>query len=246
MNSFFTVEIAGFPIKYALPFLIAGSVFLFVLYSFGLRELFKIPGEVKERRRREEDEIKRLAGKRRRGQEKPVSGLKRSMGNPLRRWIAQGFLFLLFGVFIGSLSDTLVYDRIGPDEALVKLSMTLPGKHKEKCRPRTIEENAGLPPQLRPPMHCPRERWPVLVELKLDGRRIFRETADPIGLSGDGQSSFYRTFKVPAGRHRMFLGIRDRGDGEGFNYVLEKDVDLVPVQVMVFTYNTINHTIYIK
>ena len=119
------------------------------------------------------------------------------------RWVGQAVLYAAFAAFLGLLSDWPVYTPHDPDKALIKLSLSHPGQRKEECRRRSLEELAKLAPNMRAPLACSRERWPVVVELDLDGERIFARTVNPAGLSADGQSSFYSTFAVPAGRHRI-------------------------------------------
>ncbi len=49
----------------------------------------------------------------------------------------------------------------------------IPGKITD-CRPRTAEELAKMPPQLRAQQDCPRERSPVRVRVELDGKHAAR------------------------------------------------------------------------
>ncbi|OHC74264.1 MAG: hypothetical protein A3H92_09190 [Rhodospirillales bacterium RIFCSPLOWO2_02_FULL_58_16] len=162
------------------------------------------------------------------------------------RLFAQAVFYVPFAFMVAHFSNTPPYSVVSPDQALIKMSMTLPGQHKEKCHKRTKEEIAELSPNMRAPMKCSRERWPVLVELKLDGKLLYRETLKPVGITGDGQSSFYENFKAPAGRHTMSLGIIDDGGDEKFNYFLEKEITLEPVQVMVFSFDTVTGAVYVK
>ncbi len=158
-----------------------------------------------------------------------MSGQRRAVG----RWIGQAVLYTAFAAFLGLLSDWPVYAPYNSDEALIKLSLSHPGRRKEECRRRTREELAKLAPNMRAPLICSRERWPVLVELDLDGKSIYARIVRPAGLSRDGQSSFYRTFPVAAGRHRIKVRMRDRGDGQGFDYAHDAWVTLRPAQALV-------------
>jgi hypothetical protein len=133
--------------------------------------------------------------------------------------------------------DRSFYAPHDPGLALIKLSLSHPGRRKEECRRRSREELARLAPNMRAPLACSRERWPVLVELDLDGKTVFAETVNPAGLSADGQSSFYTTFAVAAGRHRLAVRMRDRGDGQDFDFVHDAWVDLVPRQALVIGFS---------
>ncbi len=73
----------------------------------------------------------------------------------------------------------------------------------------------------------------VLVELDLDGETVYARKVNPVGLSADGQSSFYHSFAAPAGRFRIAVRMRDRGDGGGFGHARETWITLPPKQVLV-------------
>lgn len=134
---------------------------------------------------------------------------------------------------IARLWECLTSAPYDPGQALIKLSLSHPGRRKEECRRRSREELAKLAPNMRAPLVCSRERWPVLVELDLNGKSIFARTVNPAGLSADGQSSFYSTFAVPAGRHRIAVRMRDRGDGQGFDYTHDAWITIAPAQALV-------------
>ena len=67
------------------------------------------------------------------------------------------------------------------DQALLKLSFTHAGQLVQECRRRTPEELAKLPPNMRAPLDCARERSPVTCELALDGQLLAQRIA-PSGL----------------------------------------------------------------
>jgi hypothetical protein len=165
---------------------------------------------------------------------------------PPLAWAVQAVTYGLFAAVIGYFASSPAYTFLGPDLALIKLSLSHPGKRKIECRKRSREELAKLPPNMRAPKSCPRERWPVLVELVVDGNPVYRETVEPRGLSDDGASSFYKTFPVPAGPHRIVLRVRDRGDSEGFNHIRESDVTLVPAQSLVVQFKAGDQGIFLK
>ena len=74
--------------------------------------------------------------------------------------------------FIGCLLLHPRYRHLAHDQALLKLSFTHAGQLVHECRRRTPEELAKLPPNMRAPLDCPRERSPVTVELALDGQLL--------------------------------------------------------------------------
>jgi hypothetical protein len=72
-------------------------------------------------------------------------------------YLGQGAVYLLLGLGIGYFSDRPAHTHSPPDMALIKLSFAH-GAQKEDCRRRTAEELAKLPPNMRRPMVCSRER----------------------------------------------------------------------------------------
>ena len=100
---------------------------------------------------------------------------------------------------IGFFSGYPRYRHLAHDQALLKLSFSHPGQLVSECRRRTQEELAALPPNMRNPLDCPRERSPVSVRLALDGNVLAEREIAPAGLSRDGSSTIYARFPVPPG-----------------------------------------------
>jgi hypothetical protein len=111
---------------------------------------------------------------------------------------------------------------------LLKLSFSHAGQPLKPCRRYTPEELAKMKFSERRPSSCERGRWPVYVELDLDGQPLYRGTHEPAGLWNDGPSSVYARFEVPVGRHRLDARLRDGGAREGFDYTGSQVVDLAP------------------
>lgn len=152
-------------------------------------------------------------------------------------WIGQGLLYALFALAIGTFSTWPAYRHLPADQALIKLSFTHHGKRVLECRQLSPAELAKLPPNMRAPMQCPRERVPVLVELDIDGARIIRYAAAPSGLSKDGPSAVYQRLPVAAGPHRIAVRLKDSAAGTGFDYSRDESVTLKPAQVLVIDFN---------
>lgn len=141
------------------------------------------------------------------------------------RYVVQGVLYAAFVAFVGYFANAPSYEPVPPDDALVRLSFSHGAQRKQPCRKRTAEELAKLPPNMRAPLDCPRERAPVIVELEMDGRLLYRIVAPPTGLARDGASTVYRRLTVKAGRHDFRVRLSDNAKGE-FNYVAERSIDL--------------------
>ena len=150
--------------------------------------------------------------------------------------MGQALLYGLFALIIGYFSSSPRYQHLPSGEALIKLSFGHEGSLISQCRQRTPEELAKLAPNMRTPMDCPRERSPVTVEIDLDGMPVYRNVAQPSGLSKDGASTVYHRFAVPAGEHRLAIRLNDDARAEGFNYRHEELVALKPGKVLVIDF----------
>lgn len=157
--------------------------------------------------------------------------------NKLARYFGQAVLYAAFIAAIGYFSASPAYRLRGPDEAVLKLSVSHAGRIKQPCRERSPEELARLAPNMRVPLDCPRERSPIEIALELDGRPLYRATVPPAGVARDGPSSVYRRFAVPAGRHRVSAGLKDHAALDTFNFIKEEQVVLTPGQVFVVDFN---------
>ena len=147
---------------------------------------------------------------------------------------------LLYGAFalaIGVFSRWPAYHPLGPGDALIKLSFTHTSKHLSECRQLSAEELARLPPNMRAPTRCDRERAPVRVEVDVDGRAAMRRVAAPSGLSKDGAASVYERLVIGAGTHHVAVRLKDSAGAGGFDYEREQDVTLAPAQILVIDFD---------
>ena len=152
-------------------------------------------------------------------------------------WAGQLALYGLFALAIGVFSQWPRYRHLEPDQALVKVSFTRVGKPVGDCRALTPEELAKLPPNMRAPMLCPRERSPITVRVDIDGRRMLERSAPPSGLSRDGASAVYERLVVPAGERRIAVALSDDVRARDAAHRSERTVRLVPGQVLVIDFD---------
>jgi hypothetical protein len=153
-------------------------------------------------------------------------------------WIGQALLYGAFALAIGVFSHWPPYRHLAADQALIKLSFSHAGKPVSECTAQTPQELAKLPPNMRAPLRCPRERSPILVELDIDGAPALRHAAQPSGLSKDGASSVYHRIPVLAGEHRIAVRLKDDVRSSGFNHRREATVTLRPAQILVIDFDT--------
>lgn len=134
------------------------------------------------------------------------------------RWVGRFLVMAALAAFAAAFADWPAYRQIPPDTAVVKLSFTHGADRSAECRRRTPEELAKLPPNMRRPMDCPRQRRAVDTALSIDGRTIFVASLPPGGVWGDGPSQVYKRFTVPAGEHTIVARLRDTPRPGGFDH----------------------------
>ena len=152
-------------------------------------------------------------------------------------WIGQAALYAAFAGIIGVFSSGPPYQHLPPDHALIRLSLIHPGQRLHECRTLSFEELARLPPNMRAPTSCPRERSAVTIEVEIDSVLAHRQTVQPSGLSNDGAASVYRRIEVPAGAHRLAVRLRDSARADGFDYERYERVNLKPAQILVIDFD---------
>ena len=160
------------------------------------------------------------------------------------RWplaLRAGGIALVLGILAGTtalLASALPWRQLGPDEAVLRLSIRHVTPPKVACKPLTPEQMLQLKPNMRRPVDCPRERWPLYVELERDGRLLYHATQEPSGLWNDGAAAVHRAFRVAAGRQAIVVRMRDSGRTSGYDQVRAGTVELEPGQNFVIEFET--------
>lgn len=152
-------------------------------------------------------------------------------------WAAQALLYGVFAAVVGLFSQWPRYHPLEPGQSLIKLSFTRVGKPVGDCRKPTAEEQAKLPPTMRAPEICPRERSPITVQVDVDGRRVLERVAAPTGLSKDGAAAVYQRLVVPAGERRIAVALSDDARARDKPWRRESSVKLAPGQVLVIDFD---------
>ena len=155
------------------------------------------------------------------------------MAASVGRAFAQLALYAGFALAILALSGYPPYSRTDSGSAVIKLSFSHAGAPREACRTLSPEELEALAPNMRLGQDCPRERVPVVVELEIDGERVYSAALRPSGLARDGPSSVYERFEVAAGRHQIRVRMRDTPREHGFDHEGSVDVELAERQSFV-------------
>ena len=152
------------------------------------------------------------------------------------QFAGQLIAYAAFAAVVGYFSTQPAYTHLASDKAQIKLSFSHAGAHVSECRKLTQEELDRLPPNMRRPLDCPRERLAVLVELDLDGKLLYQQALPPAGLSSDGASTAYAKFPVIAGTHHLVARLRDSRRKEGFDYEKEATLNLAPQQNLIIDF----------
>ncbi len=176
-----------------------------------------------------------------------LADFRRSLGSPAaaspaagRRRLAQAAAWGAFAAVVAALSVWPPYRLLEPGQAMVSLTFSRAGQRVHECRRLSQEELQRLAPNMRNPIDCPRERLPVWVEFRVDGETLHRRAHPPSGIWKDGESTVYRRFEVPAGSHELFIGMRDSGRAQGFDFELRQQVPLASGQHLVAEFDHVD------
>ena len=96
-----------------------------------------------------------------------------------------------------------------------------------------------LPPNMRKPEDCPRERSPIIIEAKLDGKTIFSKTRMPPGIFSDGSVNIFYNSKIPAGKHAFEIQMDDSVRKQGFDHKHKQDIDIKPAQILLVEFDNL-------
>lgn len=145
-----------------------------------------------------------------------------------------GVLALIF-MGAAALSDWPSHRSLPEGVGVLTLSFSHGADRKAACRKATPEELAALPPNMRRPEICPRERPAIRIEFDIDGERVFEADVPPSGIAGDGPSRVHQRFLLPTGRHEVAVRMRERPDGP-FTWHGERSIEVGPADHRVIDF----------
>lgn len=151
--------------------------------------------------------------------------------------LAEIVMYAVFAVVVGVLSVWPPYKLLEDDHAVVSLVFSHAGERVGECRTFSQEELNKLPPNMRKPADCPRERHPVRVELRSGDQVLYAETLPPSGIWADGKASIYQRIVVRSGAQELFVGMNDSGGQTGFDYERSMTLDLAPGRNLVIRFD---------
>jgi len=151
-----------------------------------------------------------------------------------------------FVAVVGLLSVWPRYDTIEEDQAVVTVTFSHAANRIGECRTLTQEDLNKLPPNMRKPTECPRERHAVRIELRSGDSVLYAEVLAPSGIWSDGKSNIYRRVIVAARTHDLFVGMNDSGGEQGFDFEKSKRTEISPGQNLVVRFDEQLHQFTIQ
>jgi len=152
-------------------------------------------------------------------------------------WLREVLAWAAFAAIVGVLSVWPRYALVAPDDAIITVTFSHAAERVGECRRLSQAELDKLPPNMRRPSECPRERYPVYVVLKSDDRVLYEDLQPPSGIWSDGKANVYSRVVVPAGKHELFVGMRDSGRESGFDFEVERTIRIAPGQNVVIRFD---------
>ncbi len=160
--------------------------------------------------------------------------------------IGEVLAYSVFAIVVGVLSVWPRYELVTDDQALVSIAYVHAGQRVGECRRLTQEELNALPPNMRKPSECPRERHPLRVELRSGTELLYGDVLLPSGLWSDGKSNVYQRIFVAAGQHDLFVGMNDSGGEQGFDYEQSITIDVAAGRNIVIRFDEKNQKFDIR
>jgi hypothetical protein len=158
--------------------------------------------------------------------------------NKALRYLLQAINYTVFMALIWYFATSPSIRILEEDEAMITIAFAHAGESREPCRRLSQEELAKLPPNMRKPEDCPRERSPVVIQAMLDGATLIDETLQPPGLFKDGGVNVYFSGKIPAGSHHFEIKMDDSVRKEGFDHTFEQDINIKPAQILLVNFDS--------
>jgi len=134
------------------------------------------------------------------------------------------------------------FSQLAEGNAIISLTFSHAGQRVEKCRKLSQEELNKLPPNMRKPTDCPRERHPVDVLFSTNDQVVYEQSLAPSGFWKDGESTVYYRIELPAGSHELFIGMSDSGREKGFDYSGQTEFTLSEGQHVVVEFDDLQKT----
>ena len=148
----------------------------------------------------------------------------------------------LFAVSAGVFTIWPPFSQLEAGNAVVSLTFSHAGQRIKECRQLSQEELNKLPPNMRKPSDCPRERYPVKVLFSIDNEIMYDQLLLPSGFWKDGESTIYNRIELPAGNHELAIEMSDSGRSKGFDFSGQSNITLAKGQHVVVEFDHLQKT----
>lgn len=155
------------------------------------------------------------------------------------RYFLQAINYTVFMALIWYFSTSPPVRLIEKDESVLTIAFAHAGEVREPCHKLTQAELMALPPNMRKPEDCPRERSPIIIEARLDGELVYQKTMQPPGIFNDGSVDIYFSKKIPAGQHLLEIKMDDSVRKPGFDYTFKQMVDIKPTHILLVEFDSL-------
>ena len=142
-----------------------------------------------------------------------------------------------FSAVVGLLSVWPHFEVVEAETAIVTITFSHAAQRVGECRQLTQEELNKLPPNMRKPSDCPRERFPVRIELRSGDSVLYQDVLLPSGIWSDGKANIYKRVEVDAGIHDLFVAMNDSGGDTSFDYENTAQLEITPGRNVVIRFD---------
>jgi len=145
--------------------------------------------------------------------------------------------WVAFSAVVGLLSVWPHFEVVETEKAIVTITFSHAAQRVGECRQLTQEELNKLPPNMRKPSDCPRERFPVRIELRSGDSVLYQDVLLPSGIWSDGKANIYKRVEVDAGIHDLFVAMNDSGGDESFDFENAAQLEITPGRNVVIRFD---------
>jgi hypothetical protein len=145
--------------------------------------------------------------------------------------------WVAFSAVVGLLSVWPRFEVVEAETAIVTITFSHAAQRVGECRQLTQEELNKLPPNMRKPSDCPRERFPVRIELRSGDSVLYQDVLLPSGIWSDGKANIYKRVEVDAGVHDLFVAMNDSGGDKSFDYENAAQLEITPGRNVVIRFD---------
>jgi hypothetical protein len=149
------------------------------------------------------------------------------------KYAGQLIAYAAFFVLVAVLSVRPELRLLGDQQAIVSLSFSHAAQRIGECQRLSQEELMALPPNMRKPDRCPRERHLLQVRLTMDGQTLYEAALAPTGLWSDGKATAYQRLEVSAGTHEFGVRMNDSGVPGQVDFENTATINVQPGQNLV-------------